>query len=173
MGQFNGIQVELVAQYDGRTISEYRPTDMTIIDGVTQCQGNSIVACYVPYYRGAQVWVQYSVDPNSPYDKHLFQLLHNGQMFTSWKCNAEAGYQGSIDSARKCPGPLQAPDFAPADFLRQALRFRPDEAQNPAPFDDCIEVRVHRVEHSGLFPLEAGDIDEAALGAIAYHDVPR
>lgn len=55
---------------------------------------------------------------------------------------------------------------------RQAFCFSTVLPSRVGPFDDCVEVRVYRVEHRARLPLEAPDVrvDEVFAGENVHHD---
>lgn len=169
MVKFRGINVSLISQHDVRKFPEYDPpisADPFWIDGpVPRIEKDSIASCYVPYYPGSQVCIDYSIDnPHPPSAQYFFKLLGNGKVFTSWDCTAKHQYQGRTTYALKylCFHPQTGQQIVE----RQAFRFSTEPSGCPGPFDNCIEVRVYRIEHRIRLSLGEADIQ-------GYHSYAR
>lgn len=78
MVQFRGININVVSQFDAKRLPEHS-TARAFDDSGT------VVACYIPIYAGAQIWLEYSIDgPHPPKAAYFFKMLINGQVVTSW-----------------------------------------------------------------------------------------
>ena len=166
MVKFRGIELSIVSQFDIRKLPEYSPRDSADpfqCGGPTlQSDNNAVASCYVPIYPGSQVWFEYSIDgPHPPNASYFFKMTHNSQVVTSWDCTAKHGYRGKTVYNIKYIG---NDNFTGMPLVkRQAFRFSPTVSNETSPFDDCIEIRVHRVEHRQRVALHtpsnpAGDV---------------
>jgi hypothetical protein len=173
MVKFRGISVSMVSQYGIRKLPEYEPpisADPFRINGPS-LRSDSVASCYVPYYPGSQIWFDYSIEnPHPPNAQYFFKLLHNGEVFTSWDCTAKHDYQGRTTFALKYLG--AHPQTGQPVIERQAFRFTTENPSNFGPFDDCVEIRVHRIEHRVRIPVETANArpDDVVAGKNIYHD---
>ena len=125
---------------------------------------SAMAPCFVAVYAGShvittlpdaaltilmlwQIWLEYSVSPPQPPNAaYFFKLLHNGQAITSWDCTAKCGYAGKMSYA------LEVLSAHQLDVRRRAMRFgsertSAEEAKLGMKVeDDCLEVRVCRIE---------------------------
>lgn len=150
--------MRIVSQLEIRRLPEFRPCASNHPfqpEGPTLRSGHeSTASCYVPICPGSQIWFDYLVDaPHPPDACYFFKMIHNGKLITSWDCTAKHGYQGQTTYNIQYIGndnftgmPL---------FKRQAFRFSPSVRQNIGPFDDCIEIRVHRIEHRQRISIDS------------------
>ena len=167
--------MSMISQHGIRKLPEYAPptsTDPCRIDGATiRSEQGSISTCYVPSYPGSQIWFDYSVDnPHPPNAQYFFKLLHNGEVFTSWDCTSKHDYQGRTTYGLKYPG--AHPQTGHPVVERQAFRFSTEPARHVGPFDNCVELRVHCIEHRAQVPLEVNSIgtNEMIAGQNIYRD---
>lgn len=167
--------MSMISQHGIRKLPEYEPpipADPFRMDGPTlRSERDSVASCYVPSFSGSQIWFDYAIEnPHPPNAQYFFKLLRNGEVFTSWDCTAKHGYQGRTTFGLKFLG--THPQTGQPIVERQAFRFSTEPAGHVDPFDDCIEVRVHRIEHRARLPLDAANIrtDEAVAGQNIYHD---
>jgi hypothetical protein len=173
MVKFRGIDVSIVSQFDIRKLPEFRPLELN--DPFHQrgpalrSDDNSVASCYVPIYPGSQIWLEYSIDAPHPQDaSYFFKMLHNSHVVTSWDCTAKHGYRGKttyniqyIGNDNSTGMPL---------IRRQAFKFSsPDHKDDVGPFDDCIEIRVHRIEHRQRVAL-GSSFDYAQTLQSSYSD---
>lgn len=168
MVKFRGINVSIVSQFDIRKLPEFRPcesNDPFHQEGpALRSDDNSMASCYVPIYPGSQIWFEYSIDaPHPPEASYFFKLLHNGQVVTSWDCTAKHGYHGKTIYSIEFIG-IDSLTGAPL-VRRHAFKFssRYLKEEDVGPFDDCIEFRVHRIEHRQRIPLESSLKDGHAI----------
>jgi hypothetical protein len=175
MVKFRGISVSMISQHGIRKLPEYEPpmsADPFRIDGPTlRSERDSVASCYVPSHPGSQIWFDYSVEnPHPPNAQYFFKLLRNGEVFTSWDCTSKHNYQGRTTFALKYLG--THPQTGQPVIERQAFRFSTESPSYVGPSDDCIEIRVHRVEHRERLPLEAAGVrsDEVLAGENIYND---
>jgi hypothetical protein len=159
MVKFRGINVSIVSQFDIRKLPEFSPcesNDPFHQEGLAlHPDNNSVASCYVPIYPGSQIWFEYSIDaPHPPDASYFFKLLHNGQVVTSWDCTAKYGYHGNATYSIECIG-IDNLTGAPL-VRRNAFKFlsRYLREEGVGPFDDCIEFRIHRIEHRQRIPIE-------------------
>lgn len=77
MVSYKGFNVNVASQIDAHPLPEF-----------STAQGlgpSSTVACYIPIYPGAQIWIEYSVDRPQPSEAiYLFKLFISSQFVTSW-----------------------------------------------------------------------------------------
>jgi hypothetical protein len=163
MVKFRGINVSIVSQFDIRKLPELSPrksNDSFHHQGpALRSDDNSVAFCYVPIYPGSQVWFEYSIDaPRPPDASYLFKMLHNKQIVTSWDCNGKHGYHGKMAYNLQYIGNN---NFTGMPLVkRQAFKFSAtDRNKDVSPFDDCIEIRVHRVEHRQRIPIASSTHD--------------
>ena len=175
MVNYRGISVSMISQHGVGKLPEYQPPTSTgpfRIDGATPgSERDSIATCYVPSYPGAQVWFDYSVDnPHPPNAQYFFKLLHNGEVFTSWDCTSKYDYRGRTTFGLKYLG--DHPQTGHPVVERQAFRFSTEPARYSGPVDNCVELRVHRIEHRVRTPLETDSTrpKETVAGQNIYHD---
>ncbi len=175
MVQYRGISISMISQHSIRKLPEYRrfiSADPSSIDGHSiPFEKDSGVSCYVPSYPGTHVWFDYSIEnPHPPNAQYFFKLLHNGKSFTSWDCTAKHDYQGRTTFGLKYLG--THPQTGLPVVERQAFRFPNESSSQVGPFDNCIELRVHRIEHRERLPLDAANIatDEALVGEEKYQN---
>jgi hypothetical protein len=173
MVKFRGISVSMISQHGIRKLPEYEPpisADPFRIDGPTlRSEKDSIASYYVPSYPGSQIWFDYSVEnPHPPNAQYFFKLLRNGKVFTSWDCTTQHDYKGTATYALKYLG--NHPQTGQPIVEREAFHFAADMPHHVGPFDDCIEVKVYRIEHRGRLPLEAADVktNEVFAGENVY-----
>ena len=141
MVKFRGVSVNIVSRHDLRKLPEYRSPGL-----VDTLQPNSIATCYVPSHPGREVWFAYSVQgPHPPNAQYLFKLLHNGHVFATWDCTAKYKYQGLTMYALELTS--EQGQTGQATFQRHAFRFPAEMPTEVEPSDDCIEIRIHRIEH--------------------------
>ncbi len=166
MVKFRGIEVNVVSQFDIRKIPEFSPrksNDPFHNDGPTlRSDDNSVASCYVPIYPGSQIWLEYSIDaPHPPDAAYFFKMVHNGQFVTSWDCTAKHGYHGKMAYNLQYLGNDNITGLPLVK--RQAFKFSPRDRKNVGPFDDCIEVRVHRIEHRQRISLDSALITKSII----------
>ena len=161
MVKFRGIDVTIVSQFDIRKLPEFKPREsddaINHNEPALRSNDNSIASCYTPLYPGSQIWFEYSIDgPHPPQAAYFFKLLHNGQTVTSWDCTAKHGYHGKTTYNIQYIG---NDNFTGMPLVkRQAFKFSPQSLKEVGAFDDCIEVRVHRIEHRQKVPLEESNV---------------
>ena len=165
----------MVSQHGIRKLPEYQlliSADPFRIDGRTPgSKKDSMASCYVPSYPGSQIWFDYSIEnPHPPNAQYFFKLLCNGKVYTSWDCTARNAYQGRTTYALKYLG--THPQTGQPVIERQAFRFSTESPSHVGSFDNCIEVRVHRIEHRVRLPVQAANVrtDEVLAGENIYHD---
>ena len=167
MVKFRGIDVSIVSQFDIRKLPEFSPcqsNDPFQQAGPTlRSDDRSVASCYVPIYPGSQIWFQYSVDaPHPPGASYFFKMLHNGQVVTSWDCTSKHGYHGNMTYNIRYVGNDNLTGIALVQ--RQVLKFTPAEpTKDVDPFDDCIEIRIHRIEHRQRMALDSSNAGIQAL----------
>jgi hypothetical protein len=167
--------VSMISQHGIRKLPEYEPpilADPFRADSPTlRSEMDSVASCYVPSYPGSQIWFDYSVEnPHPPNAQYFFKLLRNGEVFTSWDCTARHDYRGRTTYALKYLG--THPQTGQPVIKRQAFCFDIEPSVHVGPFENCIEVRVHRIEHRARLPLGAARIrtDEPLAGENIYRD---
>lgn len=187
MVKFRGIDVSIVSQFDIQKLPEFcipasmqrcnfllpsagpaedDPfTSMPPLDGPKSSLRNAATAaCFIPVYPGSQIWLEYSISPPHPSNAtYFFKLLHNGHLVTSWDCTEKHGYFGKMCYPLELVGEAQV--------RRRGLRFSSgrtldEEAKlGLAVGDDCLEVRMYRVE--GRQRISIDEVGQQALKAYA------
>jgi hypothetical protein len=175
MVRLRGISVSVISQHGIRKLPEYDPpvsAEPSPIDGpAVRSENGSVASCYVPAYPGSQIWFDYSIEnPHPPDAQYFFKLLRNGEVFTSWDCTAKHKYRGRTTYALKYLG--THPQTGQPVVERQAFRFSTKSPSQVGPFDDCIEIRVHRIEYRERIPLEVATtkVNEVVAGGNIYND---
>lgn len=175
MVKYRGISVSMISQHDIRKLPEYEPpssADPFQTAGPSiRSEKDSIASCYVPAYPGAQIWFDYSIEnPHPPNAQYFFKLVHNGEVFTSWDCTAKHDYQGRTTFALKYLG--THPQTGEPVIERQAFRFSTEMPSHIGPLDNCVEIRVYRIDHRATIPLAAANVrqDDVLAGENIYHD---
>jgi hypothetical protein len=166
MVKIRGISVSMILQHEIRKVPEYDPPtldDPFRIDGPTlRSVDESIASCYVPILNGSQIWFDYSIDtPHPPNAQYFFKLLRNGELLTSWDCTAKHDYQGRTTHGLKYIG--VHPHTGQSIVRRQDFIFSTQETGLVGPFDNCVEVRVHRIDHRARVTLDSMPQSHEAL----------
>lgn len=156
MVQLRGISVNAISQLDADRLPE---SSIARAFG----SGGAIAACYMPIRPGAQLWFEYSIDgPHPPQAAYFFKMFLNGQVVISWvthaspsralnstnglqDCTAKHDYYGKLVYS------LHVTKSAIADKLtiaQKSITFASTDSYHSPNFDnDCVEIRVHRIEH--------------------------
>jgi len=150
MVKFRGIEVSIISQFDIRKLPEFSPRTspdpFNTVGPSLRSKDSMTASCYVPIYPGSQVWFEYTIDgPHPPGAAYFFKLLLNGNIITSWDCTAKHGYHGKTTYNLHCEDKDDLTDQT--IVKRQAFKFSSLETRPPGMFDDCVELRVYRVEH--------------------------
>ena len=166
MVKFRGIEVNVVSQLDIRKIPEFsprQPNDPFHREGPRlRSEDNSVASCYIPVYPGSQIWLEYSIDaPHPPDASYFFKMIHNAQVVTSWDCTARHCYHGKLAYNLQYIGDDNINGMPLV--RRQAFNFSPRVRKDVGPFDDCIEVRVHRIKHWQRVPLDSKLITKSVI----------
>jgi hypothetical protein len=168
----------MISQHGIRKIPEYDPpisVDSSPLDGpVLRSENGSVASCYVLTSPGSQIWFDYYVEnPHPPDAQYFFKLLRNGEVCTSWDCTAKYKYQGRTTYALKYLG--THPQTGQPVIERQAFCFSTKSPSPVGPFDDCIEIRVHRIDHRERIPLEVATVNvkDVLAGGNTHNDVVR
>ena len=169
MVKFRGIEVSIVSQFDIRKLPEFSPPKCDPFNEGPSLQSddNAVASCYVPVYPGSQIWFEYSIDsPHPPNASYFFKLLHSGQLITSWDCTAKHCYQGKTTYDIQYIGDDNSTGMPLVK--RQAFKFSSVNRKEVGPFEDCLEVSVHRIEHRQRIPTDTtGNPTEASQGSRA------
>lgn len=156
MVQFRGININIVSQFDAKRLPEHSTARAFDSSG-------TVVACYVPIHAGAQIWLEYSIDgPHPPKAAYFFKMLMNGQVVTSWvsqvqrfiephtdqliqDCTAKHEYQGKTVYLLQT---VRSSINNQLSVLQKSMAFgSTDRSKSPDARNDCVEIRVHRIEH--------------------------
>lgn len=154
MLNFRGINVHAVSQIEARRLPEYNTAQAV--------DANPVAACYIPTIPGAQIWFEYSIDgPHPPNAMYLFKLFIDGRHVTTWvrlfltavseciftalqDCTAKHTYHGKVAYSLHV---VKSGHYGGRAVVQNSLMFSvPEGRQSPATRDDCIEIRVHRIQ---------------------------
>lgn len=96
MVSYKGFNVKVASQIDAHPLPEF-----STAHGLG---ASSTVACYIPIYPGAQIWIEYSVDRPQPSEAiYVFKLFISGHFVTSWVCARTILEIRNADSVRIVP----------------------------------------------------------------------
>ena len=158
MVKYRNIELNLISQFDARKLPEYHFNPKNSPSSAPP--KNDIASCYVPIYPGSQLWFEYCVDgPHPPIAAYLFKLLHNDDTVTSWDCTAKHLYRGKASYSLRVLG-VDAYSGLPM-VKREAFAFADGSGGHVGSgavaegLDDCIQVRVYRVEKRKRMPIAA------------------
>lgn len=141
-----GIEISIISQFDIRRLPELQgPAPTTKVENGKS--KDNLVSCYVPVYPGSQIWFEYTIEPPHPPNAiYFFKLLINGQTITSWDSTEKQGYHGkTMYGLQRVP----ARGRGGMELQQRGFQFCDQDESDVLSqgSDDCIEIRVHRVEH--------------------------